>query len=150
MARSSTTASKGAIYWIKGPEEYAQRISLDLAALDGKAEEMVSAITKDADRRMGEIILSGGINPTKKGGPRVLSGDMIGSIMSNTEINGRGRIQGEFGFAEDTPLWTVFQEEGTRTGIPQMLAYATARQEAIDQMNQSMLKTQWFPHLLGY
>ena len=146
------------IYFFRGsdPAEFEQSLSLAEEALDGLAEEIVEKVLDDAVTRMQKIIADGGINKTQKGGPRIDSGDMFSSVGSEMLINKRGRVQASFGFINDAPLWTRFQERGTRAlgpmrnrgsggggGIAPMLAYATALEEAIVDFQNRVDSVEW-------
>lgn len=87
-------------------------------------------------------VLSGGAHQTKKGGPRIESGAMIDSHFGKSTNNG-GSVTVQAGFNRP-PMWTKFQELGTRdrrvnsnassdlsrsgggSGIPAMLAIPQA------------------------
>jgi len=138
------------------PNEFEQYLSLAAEALDGLAEEVVSAVLDRAVKRMEGIINDGGINKTIKGGPRIDSRDMINSVGSTLTGNGKARVQASFGFINDAPIWTRFQERGTRAlgpmrnrgsggdgGIAPMLAYATALGEAIVDFQNRVDSVQW-------
>jgi hypothetical protein len=143
------------IYWFNGPEAFSQRLSITADALAGKAVDIVATTVEHAAKRMEDIIQEGGIEPTKKGGPRIKSSAMIDSVDSDSKINGRGRAQGEFGFSDNTPMWTTFQERGTlggggkNKGIAPMRAYETARQEANVEFQNLGQKTKWLMYKEG-
>lgn len=116
----------------------------------GDITDNVADITSDAVDKgqdtMRQIVQAGGINKTKKGGPRILTGDMIDSIGGKVEINGRGRVQGEFGFIDGEPFYTIFQERGRKDGsLSSMLAFATAQQQVIEEMQASFEQGKWLP-----
>lgn len=144
-------AARSGIFWFGGPALYAQRFSVAAESLEGKAEEVVAEVVERAQDRMREIINSGGINKTIKGGPRRLSDQMYNSVGGEqVKTNGRGRVQGEFGFTDNAPFWTLFQEDGTRArannaGISKMLAYATALEEADVFFQDKIESTTWLP-----
>lgn len=85
-------------------------------------------------------VLSGGVNKTKKGGPRILSEAMINSVGERQKLSvGTATVSAGFGIDGRAPRWTIFQEEGTRSragnsGIPAMLAIP----EAIENMEVEM------------
>lgn len=143
-------AGRSGIFWFSSPAEYGQRFSIAAEELEGRALELVTEVVERAEVRMRSIIASGGINPTIKGGPRILSGAMYDSVGSSVFMNKRGRAQGEFGFTDNAPMWTRFQEEGTRArsnnrGIAPMLAYATALEEAAVFFQDKIDSTNWLP-----
>lgn len=144
-------AGRSGIFWFTGPAEYAQRFSIAEEELEGKALEVVKEVVDRAQKRMEDIIISGGINKTIKGGPRIRSGQMLDSVGGQpAHMNRRGRAQGEFGFTDNAPFWTRFQEDGTRArgnnrGIAPMLAYATALAEAEAFFQDKIDSTSWLP-----
>ena len=82
-----------------------------------------------------DAVESGGVNPTQKGGSRIKSGKMIGSIGERVKDEyGISRPSVGFGLDGRAPRWTKFQEHGTRVregnqGIAAMMAYALAEIE---------------------
>lgn len=137
-------AASDGIRWFTGPGRFAQRLSIAESQLEGKAAEVVEKVVDRAADTMLQIIDNGGVNKTKKGGPRIDSGDMQESVNSNAHLNARGRVQGEFGFIDGAPDYTVYQERGTRHISP-MLAYATALDQAIAEFDELIETTDWFP-----
>lgn len=147
---------RNGIFWFNGPNDMAQSLSIAAEQLEGKAEAVVKELVEEAEKRMEQIIRDGGIYPTKKGGARMLTTDMYQSVGSSVSINKRGRVQAEFGFVDDAPFYTKFQERGTRGsgplrgsgatggGIAPMLAYATALGEAIEEFQNKIDSVEWF------
>lgn len=131
------------IYWFTGPDKYVQKMSIALNDLPGIALEAVNKVQEHAVERMHDVINAGGMNATKKGGARILSGKMIDSAQGRAWLNGRNRAQGEFGFV-DPPDWTEFQESGTRYIAP-MWAYAEAHEAAVVELSNQVHTTKWFP-----
>lgn len=142
-------AAGGLLFFANEANKFAQKFSTAADQLDGAAGDLVSDAVDRALDRMRAIVLSGGINATQKGGPRVKTGQMFNAIDGNVSVNGRGRVQGEFGFAQDAPEWTLYQEAGT-SRIASMLAYATARQELIADLQNQFEQGKWLPHDLWY
>lgn len=149
-------AGKSGVYWANnGPDGFGQSLSVLANSLEGMADDVVEYITEGAADRMREIINDGGINKTAKGGARVgKTGDMLASVDSERATGGN-RVRGNFGFIDNAPFYTKFQERGTLTqgpsraakgggGIASMLAFATAQAEAIVEMQDLMQETQWF------
>lgn len=139
--------------------DMAQFFSTSADGFEGKAEVVITRVAEDAADRMKEIIDSGGVNKTKKGGARIgETGDMRAAVMSGQDVGAtNGRITGGFGFSDSAPFYTKFQERGTGsngpkgrtgsggfTGIPAMLAYAEAQVQAINQFEKLMDSTHWF------
>lgn len=139
----------GLLFFANEANKFAQKFSTAADEIGGAAGNLVSESVDRAVERMRQIVLSGGINQTQKGGPRVKTGQMINAIQGNVALNGRGRVQGDFGFAEDAPEWTLYQEAGT-SRIASMLAYATARKELIDDLQSQFEQGKWLPHDLWY
>lgn len=155
-------AGRGGIFWFNGPNDFAQQLSIAEESLEGKAQAVVQELVDEAEDRMRQIIRDGGINKTKKGGARILSTDMYSSVGSKVGLNKRGRVQAEFGFTDEAPFYTKFQERGTRgsgparmvqgpkvrggggSGISPMLAYATALGEAIESFQNKIDSVEWF------
>lgn len=162
MGRNSTTTSKSALYWYAGhsPLDMMQKFSIIESSAEGKAGKVVSETVDNAVNRMQQIIIDGGINATQKGGPRILSGDMLNSVTGEVTKSDKGRVAGSFGFGDNAPLWAKFQERGTHLsgpkrkmhkdagssngGIAPMLAYATALEEAIVDFQNKFDEVQWF------
>lgn len=151
-------------YFGRNPNDMALYFSMTAASLQGKAANVVTKTVEVAQDRMLAIIDSGGINPSAKGGPRVLSGDMRSAVIGAEDVaSSRGRVTGNFGFADDAPDYTKFQEKGTNgrtsikggtndngSGIPAMLAYETARFAVIDTFDNLMNSTHWTAPGLDY
>lgn len=139
----------GLLFFANEANKLAQKFSVASEELAGAAGDVVSEGVDRALDRMRAIVLSGGINSTQKGGPRVQTGQMFNSIQGDVSVNGRDRVQGQFGFSEDTPSWTLYQEAGT-SRVASMLAYATARQELITDLQNTFEQGKWLPHTLWY
>lgn len=126
----------GAYFWNgAGPDEFAQMFSLAAESMDGKAEDVVLAVVVKAVERMEEIVVEK---------DRIDTGKMFDSIDGKVTETSNGRVRGQFGFDDSkTPLYTRFQERGTRRGITPMLAYATAQAEAITELQDLVDSTNW-------
>lgn len=133
-------------FFISESNRLAQKFSAATDDIGPMSLEVVDAALDKGRSRMRQIIMSGGMNATKKGGPRVKSGKMLSSVEGKASINGRARVQGQFGFSDSAPVWTKWQEKGTTTGsrIPAMLAYTTANKELVDELIQNFGKGNWF------
>lgn len=138
-------SGSGLAFFISQSNRFSQKFSV--AA--GDIPEHVMGIVEDAletgTKRMTSIINSGGINQTKKGGPRVKSGRMRASVEGVARINGRARVQGRFGFSADAPVWTKWQEKGTQKGprIAAMLAFTTANREMVENLQDRFDQGDW-------
>lgn len=85
-----------------------------------------------------DVINAGGMNPTKKGGPRILSGDMISSSgFKSVTSGGTSFVEAGYGFNGSTPLQTFFQEDGTRRGITPMWSIPMTALEMENEMLDS-------------
>lgn len=94
------------------------------------AEEWAEEVADVGEQELQAAVVqgygSGFGSSTKKGGARIKSGEMISSIGSITAagLGGATAVAG-FGAANPTPMWTTFQEGGTRS-IAAMLAVPAA------------------------
>ena len=160
-------ASGGLLWFGDSMNQFSQKVSHAIDELeDGEQiKEIITEALEKGTERMEEIVLDGGMNKTKKGGPRAESEAMFDSIDYTTSVNGRGRFQGEFGFLDGAPEYTKYQEYGTGSsgagraapgksgpseqasggGISAMLAFATANQEVITSLQNQLDSGQWFP-----
>jgi hypothetical protein len=116
--------------------------------IDDVAADITNEILEQAEEEMRDIVDAGGMNATKKGGPRRDSDVMYDSISSKLFGNSRGRVQGEFGFING-PHYAIYQEAGT-SSIASMLAFATVREGVIESMQQNFEQGNWLPKALGY
>lgn len=130
------------VTWFNGPDQAAAKFSMAADEVTDNVEDIVVDVLDTAEKRMQQIVNAGGINPTKKGGPRRVSSDMYSSAKADVSQS-RGRVIGEFGFI-DAPDYTSYQERGTKY-IASMLAFATAYQEAATRMQNEFDSGKWFP-----
>lgn len=93
-----------------------------------------------------DAVESGGVNPTQKGGSRIKSGKMIGSIGERVKDEyGISRPSVGFGLDGRAPRWTKFQEYGTRAregnqGIAAMMARTLAEIEMDIEAEESGMR----------
>ena len=93
-----------------------------------------------------DAVESGGVNPTQKGGSRIKSGKMLGSIGERTKDEyGISRASSGFGLNGRAPRWTKFQEYGTRAregnqGIAAMMARTLAEIEMDIEADESGMR----------
>ena len=145
----------GGVLIFSGFKEFDHRVSMAQAGLGGKAGVVLENVVERGADIMREVILSGGVNKTKKGGARVDSGDMLASVGHEANVS-RGRARGTFGFINNAPFYTLFQEKGTGAngparakgsggfdGIASMLAYATAVEKADTYLQNRMHNVDW-------
>lgn len=138
----------GLLWFNDGPNDFIQRMSKAQGEIDDNVQGILQETVDTAVTEMQSIVKAGGLNPTQKGGARIDSGDMYDSIKGHVQINGRGRVQADFGF-EGAPEYTMYQERGTRY-IPPMLAYAQAQEKAIIAMFDKFDQGQWVPQSLRF
>ena len=90
-----------------------------------------------------DVIDAGGMNPTKKGGPRIKTGTMYSSVDSETRVaGGVASVFAGIGWNKVVPLHAIFQEGGTYRGITPMEALPMAMLEMateIDSAGERML-----------
>lgn len=105
-----------------------------LAARVGKVHvgQWTEDVAEAGEREVKRTIQSGGVMATKKGGPRIKSGSMIGAVAKQVEVFGDGSGNAIAGWPDGGPLHTKFQEHGTRakgapSGVPPMLAIPMAQ-----------------------
>jgi hypothetical protein len=93
------------IYWYTDPGVIAQKFSVFAKHLPAELGGIVSPILDEAATMMRGTVL---------GLDRIRTGLMYSSIGGRMESTAGGRIRGQFGYIEDAPYWTIFQEYGTR------------------------------------
>lgn len=142
-------ATDGLNFFNDGANDFIQRLSVGADQLDGAVGGVVSDVVNEAVEIMRQVVMSGGEQATKKGGPRIDSGDMYNAIDGEVLVNGRGRIQANFGFINGAPEYTIYQERGTRT-IPPMLAYAQAQERVITELWNELDQGRWIPASLRF
>lgn len=89
-------------------------------------------VAEAGEREVKNTIMSGGVIATKKGGPRVKTGAMLGAVSKQVEVFGDGSGNAIAGWPDGGPMHTVFQEHGTRSkgapsGVPPMMAIPMAQ-----------------------
>ena len=130
------------VTWFNGPDKAATKFSMAADEVTENVADLVLDVLDTAQKRLVEIVDAGGINQTKKGGPRIISRKMRDS--ADADVNqSRTRVTGQFGFI-DAPDYTLYQERGTKY-IPSMLAFATAFEEAASRMQNELDSGKWFP-----
>lgn len=145
-------AARNSALWVSGhgPDRYVQGLSLLINEYPEIAEAIVDEIAETAAERMRDIIQDGGFNKTQKGGPRILSEKMIDSVgfASAKQKAHKTRMRADFGFINNAPAWTNYQENGTRNIAP-MWAYVTAALEAKERFADAVqdlgqeIETRW-------
>lgn len=93
------------IYWFADPYEISQKFSVSSDLLPEKIYDLVAEPMAQATQMMRETVI---------GLSRIKTGDMLASISHEISVNRKGRVQGYYGFILDMPIYTIFQEYGTR------------------------------------
>jgi len=109
-------ASTG-FYWYTDPGVIGQKFSVFAENLPFKLGTAVSAALDMAENDMRTRV---------SGLPRIRTGAMYNSIGSEMSAGSGGRVRGNFGFINDAPFYTKFQEYGTSRGIKAMHAFVDA------------------------
>lgn len=113
-------------------------------------------VAEKGEKTFQDVVKAGGMNTTKKGGPRVKSGEMLNSIGKLTRSMGGNMVaRAGFGVGKgSTPHYTKYQEGGTYgnrmfpdsattavgSGIPPMMAVAMAKMEMATETTNSGMK----------
>lgn len=101
-----------------------------------------NAVAKKGEKTIQDVIMAGGMNPTKKGGPRVKSGAMYDSVDSETRVaGGVADVFAGIGWNKVPPLHALFQEGGTSRGVTPMLAIPMALMEMADEVDDAGHRT---------
>lgn len=117
-------------YWFVTPGRIAQKMSVAVEKeLMPALEIEMRELGIEAANIMRQRITTGGLGGKVA---RIETAAMLESVDSKTFINGRDRIQNEFGYIDNAPEYTKYQEYGTATtgwgkGI-----------EALDAMNMGL------------
>lgn len=137
------------IYWFTDPGVIGQKMSarFDEIVTPQYAAEMNVIATKAANI-MRERVSTGGLNG-KIG--RIETGDMLESIDGHAAVNSRSRVQAEFGYINNAPEYTKYQEYGTATtgwggGIEALDAMNAAMiffEDSLDQLTTEPLQNAW-------
>lgn len=110
--------AKDGIYWFIDPEVIAQKFSAASAEMGPKIGGAVSHAVDAGIEIMRDRVRTGGVFQRQyTGGPRIDTGAMYNSIDAKVTGTSSGRISAQYGYINDPPYWTIFQEDGTRTGI---------------------------------
>lgn len=112
------------IYWFNdgGPEFLAQKLSVASEKITSVVQGITEELMLEAADQLTDIQLSSKQeNGVITGGPATISRRMLRSIDYKVAVNGRGRVQGEFGFINNAPDHVGYKEKGTDTGMIPML-----------------------------
>jgi hypothetical protein len=137
--------AKEGLYWFTDPKVIGQKFSAFAKDLPEELGSVVSESLDVAAETMRKVVIGKG---------RIRTGDMFNSIDAEMESIGGGRVRGNFGFIDDAPDYTIFQEYGTRggragssaggTGIPAMLAFAKAQNDIRADLAERVSKINWW------
>lgn len=102
-------------------------------------------VSQVGEKTIKNVIEIGGMNPTKKGGPRIKSGQMIGAVDSAVLPDGAGAVTAlaAIGWNTAPPMHALYQEGGTSRGVTPMMAMPMASMEmgtAMDDTGMNMLR----------
>lgn len=117
--------AQNGIHWFNngGPEFLAQKLSVASERVTPVVREITEELMLEAASQVTDTQLSSKQeNKVITGGPAVIGGDMLRSIDYKVFVNGRGRVQGEYGFITNVPDHAGYKEKGTDTGMISMLA----------------------------
>lgn len=122
----------------------AQSVSAAPDKIDDNVAEIVETALRHAADSVRDIVNDPSGRGTKKGGPRVLSGQMLESVGYDMGMNRRNRIQGKYGFVHGAPPWTAYQERAdVAPRIPAMMALATTNQSFVDELEDQLSSGRW-------
>ena len=116
------------IVWENAAQKAAGMAALAKRITPMHAIDWAETVGEIGERSFRETVEMGGVIRTKKGGPRIDTGAMIGSVDNIVTSTGSG-AQVKSGFLDGRPPWTRYQEGGTSRGVPPMLAVPQARME---------------------
>jgi hypothetical protein len=143
------------LWWFTDPGVIGQKFSAFATDLPEELGNVVSEVLDDAAQTMRETVMTSGVKDgASTGGPRIRTGAMYSSIDSEMSSGRGGRVSGTFGFINDEPDYTVYQEFGTRGGragssaggggIKPMLAFAKAQNEIRNELADRVSKINWW------
>lgn len=120
------------ITWLNAGQKGAAMQGLANRVRTAHITQWVEDVAEAGEKEVERTIMSGGVTRTKKGGPRIKSGSMLGAVGNETEIWGDGSGNAYSGWPDGGPLHTIFQERGTLSrgapsGIPPMMAIEMAQ-----------------------
>lgn len=148
-------ANREGLWWFRDPGVIAQKFSAFARNLPGELGNIVSDALDEAAEDMRRVVMTSGVKDHQNtGGPRIRTGDMYNSIDAKMMSGSGGRVSGEFGFIDDAPFYTVFQEQGTRggragssageSGIRAMLAFAQAQNNIRAELAEKVSNHNWW------
>lgn len=141
----------GLFWYNDGPNDFIQRMSHAEGEIDDNVGGILGDVVDMAVKSMKDMVMDGGTQYTKTG-PRIQSGAMFNAIDGEVS-KGRGRVTAYFGYINDPPEWTMYQERGTSSpgrGVTPLLAYAQAQEKAITEMWNQLDQGKWVPQSLRF
>jgi hypothetical protein len=147
--------SREGLWWYTDPGVIGQKFSAVAKSLPGEIGEAVSEAIDKAAQSMRQTVMTSGVKDHQRTGDgRIRTGAMFNSIDAEVEQGGGGRVRGNFGFIDDAPSYTQYQEYGTRggragsnaggSGIMAMLAFAKAQNDIRNDLAESVSKIDWW------
>lgn len=110
------------ITWDNAAQKAAGMSALSARVGSAHVLDWAADVAEDGAEQVKDTIQSGGVISTKKGGPRIKSGQMIGTVAPKTELFGDGSALAHAGWPNGGPDHTIWQEKGTSRGIPPMMS----------------------------
>lgn len=120
----------GLVWRGRKPEDVAVAFSAFEKELSGDALESVV-----------DDVLKGGADDMERKisvEDRVLSGAMLGAVSWKTGRTSAGRVSGKFGYLNNAPYWTDYQEYGTKTGIKPLHALVDAQKKVETELENAL------------
>lgn len=126
-------ARPGLVWGGRTPDDLKAQVSALPDQLNATVERLVSQFLKEAVAEMKNSVETRGVkNGVATGGGRIVTRDMINSIDYVLSYTRAGRVFGQFGYVNNAPKYSLFQEYGTQggqgngRGIKEMLALTDA------------------------
>lgn len=138
------------IVWLNNLQVAAGMAALGARVATVHTFEWGEDVALKGEQTIRDVIDAGGMNPTKKGGPRIKTGEMYSAVDSETIIDGGGAdVFAGIGWNKVVPKQAIFQEGGTRRGITPMEAIPMAGLEMETEIMNSgtrmlgQIKAEW-------
>jgi hypothetical protein len=142
--------ARDGLYWYTDPGVIAQKFTARAASFGGELGGLVSISLDKATQQMRQSVMTRGVyRGVPTGGPRIDSGAMYSSINSKMLSSAGNKVSGQFGFINDAPFYTIYQEFGTRTtgwgqGIRPMMAFSDAQEYFVNDLSKSIQVHEWW------
>lgn len=155
--------ARDGLYWFKDPGIIGQKLTARASKFGAEVGALVSESLDEATEFMRDAVRTRGVyrgQPT--GGGRIDTGAMYSSIDSEMTGDGGDKVSGNFGFINDAPDYTVFQEFGTRRtgwyaphrvdpegqrfgqGIVPMHAFSDAQEHLVNDLRKRLDVHEWW------